>query len=327
MTDMSLTSRMDAKFTETFEIEYLDLLDYIMKRGEDRMDRTGTGTRAVFGQQLRIDLKRGFPLMTTKQTSFKMIAAELLWFVEGSGDERRLAEITHGTRDPSKKTIWSPNAEYTSGSKFQPAYPGDLGRVYGVQWRHWQSHTVKSNGDHLDHPGEPGARTYFDAKVLVEEVDQLKHVVNSLKNNPTDRRMVLTAWNPGELHKMALPPCHMFAQFYVNLQKRELSCQMYQRSVDTFLGLPYNIASYALLTHMIAQVTGYGVGELVMCLGDTHVYNNHFDQVNEQLGRDRFELPTLKFARDVTDIDDFKLEDFVLEGYQCHPPIKAPMAA
>lgn len=311
----------------TFEDEYLDLLDYILKRGENRMDRTGTGTRAVFGHHLNIDLRTWFPLMTTKQTSFKNIAAELLWFVEGSGDERRLAEITHGTRDHAKKTIWSPNAEHTSGSRFQPAYPGDLGRVYGVQWRKWQSSMIKGYGDYLDHPGGPGARTYFDAKVLVQEVDQLKRIVETIKTNPTDRRMVLTAWNPGELDQMALPPCHMFAQFYVNVEKQELSCQMYQRSVDTFLGLPYNIASYALLTHMIAHVTGLGVGELNMCLGDTHIYSNHIEQVKEQLGRERFDPPTLKFARQVTDIDDFKLEDFIIEGYQCHGPIKAPMAA
>lgn len=315
------------KMSFNVEDEYLDLLDYIIKKGEDRTDRTGVGTRAVFGQQLRIDLKQGFPLLTTKKMGLKSIISELLWFLEGSGDERRLAEILHGNRDSESKTIWSPNAEYTSGSVFKPLYPGDLGRVYGVQWRKWQSHTIKSAEDHLTHPGEPEGTTYFNAKVLIEEFDQVKRLVDVLKKNPTDRRMILSAWNPGELHKMTLPPCHMFAQFYVNIQKQELSCQMYMRSVDTFLGLPYNIASYAALTQMLAEVTGYGLGELIICMGDTHIYQNHFDQVKEQLERERFELPTLKFARAVRDIDDFKMDDFVLENYQSHGSIKAPMAA
>lgn len=311
----------------TFEDEYLDLLDFIMKRGEVRVDRTGVGTKAVFAQRLQIDLKRGFPLMTTKKMGLKSIISELLWFFEGSGDERRLAEILYGTRDPEKKTIWSPNAKGTTGSVFKPAYPGDLGRVYGVQWRKWQSHTVKSYGDYLGHSGEPDGTTFFDAKVLIEEFDQVKRLVKTLKENPTDRRMILSAWNPGELHKMALPPCHMFAQFYVNIEKQELSCQMYMRSVDTFLGLPYNIASYAALTQMLAEVTGYGLGELTIVMGDTHIYLNHMEQVKEQLARERFELPTLKFGRQITDIDDFKLDDFILEGYQSHGSLKAPMAA
>ena len=309
----------------TIDDEYLDLLDYILKKGEDRMDRTGVGTRAVFGQRLQIDLKRGFPIVTTKKMGFKSILAENLWFIEGSGDERRLAEILYGTRDSEKRTIWTENAEAPYWTP-KAAYPGDLGRVYGVQWRHWRSHTVLEARDHLGHSGESEGALLFDAKVLVKEVDQLKQVVNTIKTNPTDRRMVLTAWNPGELHQMALPPCHMFAQFYVNVEKQELSCQMYQRSVDSFLGLPYNISSYALLTHMIAKVTGLQVGELIMCLGDTHIYHNHFDQVKEQLERERFELPTLNITRDVTDIDDFKMGDFELVGYQSHGPLKAPMA-
>lgn len=311
----------------TFEDEVLDLYDYILKRGETRVDRTGVGTLSVFGQRLQIDLKRGFPLMTTKKMGLKSIISELLWFLEGSGDERRLAEILYGTRDPEKKTIWSPNAESTTGSSYKPIRPGDLGRVYGVQWRKWQSHTVQMHGDYLGHPGEPEGALLFDAKVAVHEFDQVKRLIDVLKKNPTDRRMILSAWNPGELHKMALPPCHMFAQFYVNIEKQELSCQMYMRSVDTFLGLPYNIASYAALTQMIAEVTGYGLGELIIVMGDTHIYLNHIDQVKEQLGRERFELPTLSFARSVRDIDDFRMEDFVLEGYQSHSALKAPMAA
>lgn len=321
----TLNACQSALFSGTFEDELLDLYDYILKRGEDRMDRTGVGTRAVFGQRLQIDLKRGFPILTTKKMGFKSILAEILWFVEGSGDERRLAEILHGTRDAEKRTIWTDNAEAAYWTP-KAAYPGDLGRVYGVQWRHWRSHTVLSAGDHLGHSGEPDGALLFDAKVLVKEVDQLKQVINTIKTNPTDRRMVLTAWNPGELHQMALPPCHMFAQFYVNVEKQELSCQMYQRSVDAALGLPYNISSYALLTHMIAHVTGLGVGELVMCLGDTHIYLNHIDQVKEQLERERFDLPSLKFTRQVPNIDDFKMEDFELVGYQSHPAIKMPMA-
>lgn len=296
------------------------------------MDRTGVGTRAVFAQKLNIDLKQGFPLLTTKFMSLKSIIVELLWFLRGSGDERLLAEMMHGTRDPAKKTIWSPNAEQTTGSTFQPVYPGDLGRVYGVQWRKWQGYSIKEYGDYLYHheadkSETPTAMTFFNAKVLVEEFDQLKRIINTIKSNPTDRRLVLTAWNPGELHKMALPPCHMFAQFYVNVEKQELSCQMYQRSVDVFLGLPYNIASYAALTMMIAHVTGLGVGTLDMVLGDTHIYQNHMEQVKTQLERERFDLPTLSFKRQVTDIDDFKFEDFELSGYQSHPAIPAPMAA
>jgi len=308
----------------TFEDEYKDLLDLILKRGEHRADRTGTGTLAVFGQQLRIDLKRGFPIMTTKKMGLKTILSELLWFIEGSGDERRLAEILHGTRDESKKTIWSPNAAGTTGAKFKPAFPGDLGRVYGVQWRKWQHLKLKGHDDFLSHA--EGGTTYFGARVLVEEIDQLKQVVNTLKTKPTDRRIILTAWNPGDLDDMALPPCHMFAQFYLSNDKK-LSCQMYQRSVDTFLGLPFNIASYALLTHMIAHVIGADVGELIMVLGDTHIYMDHIEQVKEQLGRDRFDLPKLVINRQVTDIDDFKMEDFSLEGYMSHNAIAANMSA
>ncbi len=311
-----------------FEDEYLDLQDYILKRGEQRGDRTGTGTLSVFGQRLEINLRDGkFPLLTTKRMGVKSIIAELLWFIEGSGDERRLAEILHGTRDPSKKTIWSPNAEGTSGSLYEPMYPGDLGRVYGVQWRKWQNHTLKSYGDYLGHPGEPDGITYFDANVVIKEFDQLKRLVSTIKTNPTDRRMILSAWNPGELHKMTLPPCHMFAQFYVSEKTNELSCQMYMRSVDVFLGLPYNIASYAALTMMLAQVTGRKVGDLIIVMGDTHIYSNHVDQVKLQLERERFESPTLKFKREVTDIDDFKLDDFELVDYKSHDSISAIMAA
>lgn len=308
----------------TWEDQYLDLLRTITVNGEHRADRTGTGTSAIFGEMLSIDLRNGFPAMTTKKLMWKALVAELLWFIEGSGDERRLAEIQYGTRDPSKKTIWSPNAEGTTGSKFQPKFPGDLGRVYGVQWRHWQNAQVRESLDEVAHAD--GSITHIGAKVLVQEVDQLKEVIQKLKTNPTDRRIILTAWNPGELGQMALPPCHMFAQFYLD-NERQLSCQMYQRSVDTFLGLPFNIASYALLTHLIAHVIDAEVGILNMVLGDTHIYNDHREQVLTQLARKPHPAPYLKFNRKVTNIEDFKPEDFELVDYTSDESIKAKMSA
>lgn len=324
----------------TWESQYLDLLENILKHGEHRADRTGTGTSAIFAESLSIDLRNGFPAMTTKKLAWKSMAAELLWFIEGSGDERRLAEIQHGTRDRAKlvnvahpndepvlvekklDTIWTANAE-ADYWKPKAKFDGDLGRVYGVQWRHWQSAEVKDHGAEVVH-GD-GSQTFFDAKVLVQEVDQLKEVIQKLKTNHTDRRIILTAWNPGELGQMALPPCHMFAQFYLD-NERQLSCQMYQRSVDTFLGLPFNIASYALLTHLIAHVIDAEVGILTMVLGDTHIYNDHRQQVIQQLSRKPYTTPFLKFNRKVTDIEDFKPEDFELVDYSSHEAIKANMS-
>lgn len=306
----------------TFEDEYLDLLDDILQNGEHRADRTGTGTTAVFGRQLEIDLNQGFPAVTTKKLAWKSMVAELLWFVEGSGDERRLAEIQHGTRDESKTTIWSGNATapyWTPKAK----YPGDLGEVYGVQWRHWKD--ISLMGGSPDSLSSDDGMVLFNTTVLMREVDQLKQVIKSLKTNPTDRRIILTAWNPGALGRMALPPCHMFAQFYLS-NDNKLSCQMYQRSVDSFLGLPFNIASYALLTHMIAHVIKADVGRLIMVLGDTHIYNDHIEQVKVQLDREPLKLPKLVINREVTDIDDFKMEDFTLEGYESHPAITARMS-
>lgn len=304
-----------------FEDELLDLYAHLLKRGENRSDRTAVGTRGTFGETLRMDLTRGFPIVTTKQMNFRSILSEALWFIEGSTDERRLCEILHGTRDENKKTIWTANAN-ADYWKPKAKYPGDLGRVYGAQWRKWRSYTpVQSEVNR----GESGGT---DGTVLMtyREIDQLQNIIDTIKQNPTDRRMVMTAFNPGEMDQMALPPCHMFAQFYVNTTKNTLSCQMYQRSVDAFLGLPYNISSYALLTHMIAKVTGLGVGELIMDFGDIHIYQNHIDKVKQQLERERFELPTLTITRDVKCIDDFKMDDFELTGYQSHGPIKAPMA-
>jgi thymidylate synthase len=311
------------KFEITWEHDYLDLLANIIKYGEPRTDRTGTGTTALFADNIRIDLRDGFPAVTTKKLAWKAMVAELLWFIEGSGDERRLAEIQHGTRDQEKKTIWTANAQ-ADYWKPKAAFDGDLGRVYGVQWRKWQKTTVKSYEDFLGHDG--GGTTYFNAKVLVEEVDQLKQVIHSLKTNHTDRRIVLSAWNPAELGQMALPPCHMFAQFYLD-NERQLSCQMYQRSVDSFLGLPFNIASYALLTHLIAHVIDADVGILNMVLGDTHIYNDHTDQVLEQLKRLPHAAPRLKFNRKVDSIDDFRMGDFELVDYAPQDAITANMSA
>jgi thymidylate synthase len=311
----------------TFEDEYLELCHHVMTKGEDRADRTGTGTRAIFSATLNIDLSRGFPLITTKTVPFRSVATELLWFIEGSGDERRLAEILHGTRDPEKKTIWSPNAEGTTGSKFQPKYQGDLGRIYGVQWRDWQSTQVTGYSDFLQHHDGSGATTYFGAKALTTRVDQLAQIVDKLLNNPTDRRIILSAWNPGELDQMALPPCHMFAQFYLS-NGRKLSCQMYQRSVDLALGLPFNIASYALLTHMLANTIKAEVGDLNMVLGDTHIYKDHFTQVEEQLTRKPRALPKLHLMADPgTSIDKYIMMDFGIDGYNPHPAIKMRMSA
>ena len=278
---------------------YLDLLKDILENGEDKDDRTGVGTLSVFSRQLRFDLRKGFPAVTTKKLAWKSCVGELLWFIEGSSDERRLAEITHGTRDGTV-TIWTPNA-LASYWKDRAKFEGDLGRVYGVQWRDWRTHT--------------------DSK----HIDQLANLIKGLIEDPNGRRHILSAWNVGELDQMALPPCHMMSQFYVN-KNRELSCHMYQRSVDVFLGLPFNIASYALLTHLIAHHCGYKVGELVISTGDTHIYKNHVNQVKEQLSRDPLPLPTLMLSVEKKDIFTMTMNDIHLEGYTSHGPIKAEMA-
>lgn len=311
------------------EEQYLQLLRDVLENGEDRNDeRTGVGTRSVFGRQIRCDLSKGFPAITTKKLFWKPMLAELLWFLEGSGDERRLAEIQHGDRNKRTDhgvlvpTIWTANANadyWLPKAKFD----GDVGRIYGVQWRRWASYDVERAEDVITH--EQGSHTFLGAKVKYREIDQIKNIVNKLKTNPGDRRMVLTAFNVGELDQMALPPCHMFAQFHCS-PKGRLSCQVYIRSNDLFLGLPFNIASYALLTHMLAQVTGKTVGDLIITIGDAHIYLNHMDQVQEQLARTPFSSPSLEMNPNVLDIDEFKMEDFTLVGYECHPPIKAPMA-
>lgn len=275
---------------------YHELLKRILDDGTDSSDRTGVGTRSLFAEQLRFDLTRGFPAVTTKKLAWKAMVSELLWFIEGSGDERRLAEIQHGTRE-GPTTIWTANAT-ASYWKSKASFDGDLGRVYGVQWRHWQ----RPSG---------------------QEVDQLGNLINGLKDDPYGRRHIIAAWNPGELDQMALPPCHMMAQFYI--RNNSLSCQMYQRSCDAFLGLPFNIASYALLTHLVAKTIAAEVAELIITLGDVHIYNNHFDAVNTQLARTPKTLPTLDISN-VVDIWSAKLEDCKLADYQYDPTIQADMA-
>lgn len=258
--------------------QYLDMLRYVLENGVDKMDRTGVGTRSVFGQQMRFDLSRGFPLMTTKKMHLKSIIHELLWFIKGDTNVKYLQD--NGVR------IWNEWADEN----------GDLGPIYGSQWRNW-------NG---------------------EGIDQLAQVVDKLKNNPNDRRMIVSAWNVSKIPEMHLPPCHMMFQFYVANGK--LSCMLYQRSCDMFLGVPFNIASYALLTMMLAQLCNLEPGEFVHTLGDTHIYHNHFEQVKEQLRREPLPLPTMRLNPQVKDINDFKYEDFTLENYECYGAIKAQVA-
>ena len=300
--------------------QYLDLLKDILDNGETKDDRTGVGTISVFGRNIRFDLRRGFPAVTTKKLAWRACVGELLWFLEGSGDERRLAEITHG--ETGGVTIWTPNA-YAPYWRDKAKFHGDLGRVYGVQWRKWNKYTLKRSIDTVEH--ENNAVTHFDAKLTTEPVDQLANLIEGLKRDPNGRRHILNAWNVGELEEMALPPCHVMSQFYVNKNK-ELSCHMYQRSVDVFLGLPFNIASYALLTHMIAQVCDLKVGELIISMGDTHIYQTHLEQVKEQLQREPMALPTLFLTHTIKDIDKFTMNDIQLENYKSHDQISAKMA-
>lgn len=260
---------------------YKELLQTILDKGIDRHDRTGVGTRSYFGYQLRFDLSEGFPLVTTKKLHLRSIIYELLWMLKGDTNIHYLHD--------NKVTIWDEWADEN----------GDLGPVYGKQWRDW----VCADGRHID---------------------QIKDVVEQIKTNPDSRRLIVTAWNPADVDQMALPPCHTFFQFYVANGK--LSCQLYQRSADTFLGVPFNIASYALLTSMIAQVCGLMPGTFVHSFGDAHIYLNHMEQVKLQLGRKPFPLPRLHLNPDVKDLFDFRYEDIGIEGYQCHPAIKADVA-
>lgn len=261
--------------------QYLDLLQHIREHGVMKEDRTGTGTQSVFGYQMRFNLADGFPLLTTKKVHLKSIIYELLWFIAGDTNVKYLQD--HGV------TIWD---EWAGPD-------GELGPVYGHQWRSWPA---------------PDGRS----------IDQLSQVINQIKHNPDSRRLLVTAWNPGEVDQMALPPCHCLFQFYV--AEGKLSCQLYQRSADVFLGVPFNIASYALLTLMIAQECGLQPGEFIHTTGDTHIYKNHFEQVALQLSREPRKLPVMRLNPDVKSVFDFKYEDFTLEGYDPWPAIKAPVA-
>jgi thymidylate synthase len=260
---------------------YLDLLDHVLTRGTRKDDRTGTGTLSVFGYQMRFDLGHGFPLLTTKKMHLKSIIHELLWFLQGSSNIAYLK--AQGV------TIWDEWADEQ----------GELGPVYGVQWRSW--------------PAADG-----------QTIDQISQVIQQIKTNPNSRRLIVSAWNVAEIDRMALPPCHTLFQFYV--ADGRLSCQLYQRSADIFLGVPFNIASYALLTMMIAQVCGLQPGDFVHTLGDAHLYLNHLDQARTQLARQPYPLPAMRINPAVDSIFGFRFEDFSLENYQCHPPIKAPIS-
>jgi thymidylate synthase len=261
--------------------QYLDLLSHVLENGFDRSDRTGTGTRSVFGYQMRFDLSRGFPVTTTKKLHLKSIIHELLWFLAGDTNIRYLND--------NGVTIWDEWADEN----------GDLGPVYGKQWRSW--------------PAEDGG-----------EIDQIRNLLKQIRKNPHSRRLIVSAWNPAEVDQMALPPCHCLFQFYVSDGK--LSCQLYQRSADIFLGVPFNIASYALLTMMVAQVTGLKVGDFVHTLGDAHLYSNHFEQAREQLRRTPKPLPTMWINPDIDDLFAFRFEDFRLENYTADATIRAPIA-
>ena len=262
--------------------QYLDLLKHVLDHGADRSDRTGTGTRGVFGYQMRFDLAKGFPVTTTKKLHLRSIIHELLWFLAGDTNIKYLHD--HGV------TIWDEWADEN----------GDLGPIYGKQWRSWPN-------------GEDG-----------KPIDQIKNLLVQLEKNPYSRRLIVSAWNPEEVDQMALPPCHCLFQFYVSNGK--LSCQLYQRSADIFLGVPFNIASYALLTHMVAQVTGLGVGDFVHTFGDLHLYSNHVEQAREQLARTPLPPPRLELDAAVTDLFDFRFEHVAIRDYQAHSAIKAPVA-
>ena len=277
--------------------QYLHLLSHILQNGADKSDRTGTGTRSVFGYQMRFDLNKGFPLLTTKKVHFHSIVIELLWFLKGDTNVKFLQD--------NKVTIWDEWATAEQTARFG-RQAGDLGAVYGHQWRNF------------------GASQNVDGSYLADGFDQISWLINEIKTNPNSRRLIVSGWNPKEAGEVALPPCHTLFQFFVANGK--LSCQLYQRSADVFLGVPFNIASYALLTHMVAQVCGLGVGEFIWTGGDTHLYSNHFEQANLQLTRQPLPLCQLWLNPDVDDIFAFQSSDIKLMDYQSHPAIKAAVS-
>ncbi len=276
---------------------YLDLLRKVLEDGVDREDRTGTGTRSIFGHQMRVDLGDGFPLLTTKKVHFKSIVHELLWFISGRTHVSQLQEVG--------VSIWDEWATAEQTTRFGRR-EGDLGPIYGHQWRNF------------------GATLREDGSYLQDGFDQLGHVVEQIRKNPQSRRLIVSGWNPLEAEKVALPPCHTLFQFYVH--EGRLSCQLYQRSADVFLGVPFNIASYALLTMMVAKVSNLEPGDFVHTFGDVHLYKNHFDQACKQLSRDPRALPTIELAPHVESLFDFRYEHVALKGYDPHPRIKAPVA-
>jgi thymidylate synthase len=284
------------------EQQYLQLIKDLLAHGNERDERTGTGTYSMFGATMRFSLRNNtMPLMTTKRTFWRGIAEELLWFISGNTNANTLHD--------KRVTIWDAHGSrvYLDSLGLTEREQGDLGPVYGFQWRHFGA---KYKTMHDDYKGQG--------------FDQLQKLIDTIRNDPTNRRMLLSAWNPAAFHEMALPPCHAFAQFYVH--DGELSCQMYQRSADMGLGVPFNIASYALLTHMLAHVTGLTAGEFIHVIGDAHVYKNHVEALETQLGREPRPFPTLRFKRKVDKVDDFIMEDFELLGYDPHPSIKMIMS-
>lgn len=289
--------------------QYLDMCRYILEHGEDRPDRTGTGIRSVFGYQTRYDLREGFPLLTTKKMYLRPIAEELLWFIKGDTNIKYLVdrnvkiwnewpyEDFKKSEDFNGETLEEFVEKIKNDDEFAKKH-GNLGPVYGAQWRNFNN----------------------------EGTDQLVKLIDSLKNNPFSRRHIISAWNPGQVDEMALPPCHTLMQFYVSSDQKYLSCQLYQRSADTFLGVPFNIASYALLTCMLAQVCGYEPKEFIHTIGDAHIYKDHFDVVKTQIEREPLPLPHLVLNKDIDNLFDFKIEDIKLEGYQSHGPLKGKVS-
>lgn len=286
--------------------QYLDLLNHVIKNGAVKEDRTGTGTRSVFGYQMRFDMKDGFPLVTTKKMFTRGVIEELLWFISGSTNKKVLQE--KGVH------IWDAWGDDETG---------ELGPIYGHQWRHWDTQYLP-----IFHKTAKGVlvsdMTLSQFNNMPKYIDQLKEAIETIKTNPDSRRIIVSSWNVAQIDDMALPPCHCFFQFYVVNGK--LSLQLYQRSADIFLGVPFNIASYALLLMMVAQVTGLEAGEFIHTLGDAHIYNNHIEQVFTQMMREPYALPRMVINPEVKDIDGFKISDFKLEGYQCHPAIKGEVS-